>query len=699
MKATNYTLRVLSTGMLLFSSYALSMAQGVTLDWVKQLKGDGDYSVPHALTTDKMGNVYITGGFGGTVDFDPGPGTNPFTASGHADVFVLKQDTDGTVIWARQMGGSSESDRGRSIAVDDSGNVYTAGIFYETADFDPGTGNAFLYAASPGWSDIFISKLNADGEHVWAKSIGGLGADDVSTIAVDTAGYVYVYGSFSETVDFDPGQGTHLLTSASPAGFLLKLDATGNFVWVRQFSGPGILLPTSMAHAPSGNFYLLSSMMGGAVDFDPDTTNLSISPVGLMDFCVQKLDSSGKLVWVKHIAGTSPFSMGMGVKLAIDSQEHIFTSGILMLDALDFDPGPLAYPLSPAGSSDIFISKLDSAGGFLWAKASTGSAGSASEIYSLTTDVRGNVYASGMFKNTVDFSPGNPSATLIGANADINQSLLLKFNGAGDFNWAKAFSSQGHGAAGALGVDKHGSVFSTGYFSDSCDFDPGSGIANLFADGGVADIYIHKMICTDTSSSEISVTAPCDGYVFDDIRYTESGTYTRVTPNAAGCDSTITLQLTITPLEAFINVNGFVLGTTDTYESYQWLLNGAPITGATDSLYTLTENGRYQVVVTNDKGCTDTSDTYEVRNYTDIADPYPLADDIRIYPNPAQDIVFIQASFRVNAVLTDLSGRAMPTAQYGNSVRLDGCSAGVYFLRLTDENGRLLKVEKIIKEK
>lgn len=696
MAANIYNFKLLASCALLLPGFADVTAQGPALDWVKQLEGNGNYCAPHALTNDLMGNTYVTGGFGGTVDFDPGPGTNAYTASGHADVFVMKLNATGNVIWARQMGGSPESDRGRAIAVDDSGNVYTAGIFYETADFDPGSGNAFLYAASPGWSDIFISKLNAAGEYVWAKSIGGADADDVTSIKVDTAGNVYVYGSFSSTVDFDPGSGVYPLTSTSPGGFLLKLDASGNFGWVKQFSGPGILLPTSMAYAPSGNFYLLSSMMGGSVDFDPGTGDHSLSPAGLLDFCVQKLDSGGNLVWVKHITGTSPFSMGMGVSLAIDSAEQVFTAGILMLDALDFDPGPLVYPLSPSGLSDIFISKFDTAGNFVWAKASGGTPGSASEIYGLATDTRGNVYAAGMFKNTIDYAPGTAGATVSTANPETNEPVLLKFSSTGNFSWVSTFSSRGHGAASALGVDRHGSVFSTGYFTDSCDFDPGSGVTTLFADGALADIYIHKMICADTNASVLTETAPCEGYLFGDVRYTESGTYSRVTTNAAGCDSTITLHLTILPLEAHITVNGFILGTTASYETYQWLLEGAPIANATDSLYTVTQNGRYQVVVTNDKGCSDTSDIYEVRNYTSIADsPYRLK-QFRVYPNPAQDIVSVQAPVPLSLTLTDLSGRVVTHTQRDNSLRIHGCPAGVYLLQISDENGHLLQVEKLL---
>src|SRR5258705_4310265 len=138
-----------------------------TLSWAKQLGGianDEGYSI----AVDASGNVYTTGYFTGTVDFDPGPGTTNLTAIGLEDAFVLKMNAVGNIVWAKQFGGSS-SDFGRSIAVDASGNVYTTGGFNGTVDFDPGP--AIVNLSSAGGWDIFISKLNASGNFVWVKQL------------------------------------------------------------------------------------------------------------------------------------------------------------------------------------------------------------------------------------------------------------------------------------------------------------------------------------------------------------------------------------------------------------------------------------------------------------------------------------------------------------------------------------------------
>ncbi|MBI4946033.1 MAG: SBBP repeat-containing protein, partial [Bacteroidetes bacterium] len=163
--------------------------------------------------------------------------------------------------WAKSMGGT-DNDRGYSIAVDGSGNVYTTGVFTGTADFDPGAGNYPLTAAGvDGLSDIFISKLDASGNFVWAKRIGDTDNDRGYSIAVDGSGNVYTTGFFRGTVDFDPGAGSYPLTAAgSQEFFISKLDASGNFVWAISMSG--ISAGYSIAIDGSGYVYTTGLFWG-----------------------------------------------------------------------------------------------------------------------------------------------------------------------------------------------------------------------------------------------------------------------------------------------------------------------------------------------------------------------------------------------------------------------------------------------------
>ncbi|MDH3754852.1 MAG: hypothetical protein OEU32_13355 [Acidimicrobiia bacterium] len=116
-----------------------------------------------AVVVDGSGNVYSTGRFTGTVDFDPGPAMFNLTSAGSTDVFVSKLDSAGNLVWAVAMGGNGNNngDAGTGVAVDGSGNVYTTGNFEATADFDPGAGTANLTAV--GLEDAFVSKLDSTG--------------------------------------------------------------------------------------------------------------------------------------------------------------------------------------------------------------------------------------------------------------------------------------------------------------------------------------------------------------------------------------------------------------------------------------------------------------------------------------------------------------------------------------------------------
>jgi hypothetical protein len=186
------------------------------------------------VTVDGSGNVYTTGYFIGPTDFDPGPGVFQLTSAGSSETFVVKLDGAGNFIWARQLGGGS----GNSLAVDQSGNVFTTGIFFGAADFDPGPGVFNLDAA--GGDDIFVSKLDGAGNFVWARQVGSMKYEWAGGVALDASGSVYATGYFSDTVDFDPGPGMFPLSSAGDQDlFLSKLDDDGNFIWARSLGGSG----------------------------------------------------------------------------------------------------------------------------------------------------------------------------------------------------------------------------------------------------------------------------------------------------------------------------------------------------------------------------------------------------------------------------------------------------------------------------
>ena len=195
-----------------------------TFEWAKQFSvasGNGR-SGGRDIAVDGFGNAYVTGGFQGKVDFDPGTGSLLLTsARGSFDLFVSKLTPAGNLIWVRQVGGTG-TDVGSGIAVDGGNAVYLTGGFSGTVDFNPGAGIYNL--SSVDTYDIGVLKLHADGNFAWAVRTGGSDQFWARDIAVHPGGDVMVAGYFRGTADFDPGIGAYRRTSAGGNDtFLVKL--------------------------------------------------------------------------------------------------------------------------------------------------------------------------------------------------------------------------------------------------------------------------------------------------------------------------------------------------------------------------------------------------------------------------------------------------------------------------------------------
>jgi ribosomal protein S11 len=327
-----------------------AFAQDVEFAWAAGMGGTG-YDYGYGIAVDASGNVYTTGSFEGTADFDPGSGVSNLTSAGDNDVFVRKLDASGNFLWARSMGGTG-SDRAWGIAVDASGSVYTTGYFRNTADFDPGAGVFNLTSA--GSTGVFVQKLDTDGNFLWVKQMGGTSSDYGYAIAVDASGNVYTTGSFRDTVDFDPGSGVSNLTSAGDNDvFVSKLDASGNFLWARSMGGTGSDRAWGIAVDASGSVYTTGYFRNTA-DFDPGAEVSNLTSAGDNDVFVSKLDASGNFLWARSMGGTGS---DRGGGIAVDASGIVYTTGWFS-STVDFDPGAGTVNLTSAGARDIFVQKL-----------------------------------------------------------------------------------------------------------------------------------------------------------------------------------------------------------------------------------------------------------------------------------------------------------------------------------------------------
>jgi hypothetical protein len=609
------------------------------LVWAKSF-GGSSYDQANFTSVDASGNVITSGIFSGTVDFDPGIGTVNLTSNGGYDFFIQKLTSSGNLVWAKSYVNVAFVYPSFS-ASDGSGNVFTSGVFKGTVDFDPGPGTVNL-TSNGGNYDVFIQKLTSSGNLVWAKSFGGASLNEVTSISVDASGNVYTTGRFAGTVDFDPGSGTVNLTSnGSYDVFIQKLTSSGNLVWAKSFGGPNYELPNSISLDRWGNVYN-TGIFGGTVDFDPGLGTVNLTSNGGNDVYVQKLTSSGNLVWAKSFGGTFP---DMGQSISLDASGNVYTTGYFQ-GTVDFDPGSGTVNLTSNGVSDVFIQKLTSSGNLVWAKSFGGS--SSDMATSISVDASGNVYTTGSFAGTADFDPGssiinltsNGSADVFiqkltssgnlvwaksfgGTNYDYMNSVSIDSSGniytLGDFQgtidldpdsgtvyltsnggrdvfiqkltsfgnlvWAKSFGGSSSERGRSITLDDFGNIYTTGNFSGIVDFDPDSGILNLISNG--TDVFIQKLTnCNFTTGTDIQTA--CDSYTWiNGVTYTSSNNTARDTlTNAQGCDSIVTLNLTINNSTTGVDVQ-------TACDSYTWI-NGVTYTSS---------NNTATDTLTNSQGC------------------------------------------------------------------------------------------------
>lgn len=363
--------------------------------WAKGFGGtwlDNTYS----NAVDASGNVLTVGNFSGIVDFDPGIGVYNLTSTGSgAGIFVVKLDANGNFIWAASLGGQMSDDCGAAITVDALGNVFSSGNFSSTSDFDPGASTYTLNCM--GNSDIYISKLDLNGNFVWAKSIGDASYEYCYSMVSDGSANIYLTGRYGGTVDFDPGPSVNNLISQAEDIYILKLDQNGIYVWSKSIGGSLMDIGYSIALDGLGNVYTTGFFIG-TVDFDPNAGVFNLTSSGNPDAFISKLDNNGIFLWAKSFGG-SGYDYGNGIK--VDAIGNVYSTGYYEAVS-DFDPNGGFFSLTSVGCTDIFVSKLDMNGNFIWAKSAGGSGCERGNAISISSNA---VYVGGHFELTCDFNP------------------------------------------------------------------------------------------------------------------------------------------------------------------------------------------------------------------------------------------------------------------------------------------------------
>jgi hypothetical protein len=301
--------------------------------------------------------------------------------------------------------------------------------------------------------------------YFWTRRMGGAGIDSGSDIVPDSAGNVYVTGSFNGLVDFqmDFG-GTDLKNSAGGYDiFVAKINTDGSYGWTRRMGGTGVDQGRGIAMDVSGNVFV-TGRFSSSVNFSSDFGGTdSKTSAGSDDIFVTKINADGTYGWTRRMGGTS---LDEAYDTATDGAGNIFVTGRFG-STVDFAADFGSTDIKTAQSADVFVTRINSDGSYGWTRRMGGTGGAFA--FGIATDVSGNVFVTGDFYSTVDFRAdfgGTDSKTSAGQN-DI---FVTKINADGTYAWTRRMGGTSLDYGYDITTDVSGNILMTGGFMSTVNF-------------------------------------------------------------------------------------------------------------------------------------------------------------------------------------------------------------------------------------
>ncbi len=741
-------------------SYSGSLILDPGLGWGTYFGGSGMEGMNGTmfLCTEKTApyNLYFTSETEST-DRIATTGAHQTTLKGSTDAFLAKMTPEGKLLWSTYFGGS-EDDISTSVSPDKFGNVYIAGSTTSSGIATPGAHNTVYHGGPYGGFNTYMAAFDSSGRLKWATYYGMAGGDsEPAYVAAGSDGSVYLCSSTQESAGIStPGAFKERVndTWGVNSAFVVRFDSTGKRIWGTYYGGAGTsggtdgytLTEGGMALDEEDNIFIFGSADAGT-NFDFAGGHQPKHAGGSYDCFLGKLDKDGKHQWGTYW-GTTDEDRARAV--CTDHDGNVYVS----LLTLGFDNLGTAGTSRPMvmGSEfmgDFALAKFNASGKQEWCTYIGPEKGPAL-VGKMSVDACNNLYLCGYSMGLSDIKP-TPDALqpdflpMTGSTFGYNGVLYRYASMDGTLQYSTFYGPSATQPA-ALTTDPVGTVYMSGIsmmMSDSGIATEGAYQTKLYGD---MDMFVSQflnieidpgfsdtLVCVEgtfelpfvtagvyKTGNEVSVEMSdlpgefsyTNPVIIGTVSATGSGTMTCTLPSTAragevyrirlrasdpevigSCWRTITVRQNGEPAE--INIDKTKLGTTQTYVSYQWYFNGEPIPGATDSTYIVTENGDYSVVVKEENGCIDSSNVYTVNNLA-ISSKDRLQAGILVYPNPVNNNLYIKSGKPYHLVLSDIAGRRLLQSD-DKVISLKDLADGTYMIELSDQRGRVVWREKIVK--
>jgi hypothetical protein len=450
--------------------------------WARTWGNNTNYAKALDVVFDKSNNIWVSGYFGGTVDFDPATGVVERTSVGTKNASLCKYDSMGNFLDVIVWGDGAEEIIPHTFEFDTVGNIWIWGIYNGTVDFDPGLSVYELTSSGYSYWSMFLLKLTANGDFIRAESLGG-GFECPAKILIDDDNYIYLTGRSNSSVDFDFGPDEHEIWGS----FLVKYDSQMNYLWGALIED-GTAKCYDAALGLDNNIYLTGYYKGWA-HFNPGPDEILLEAEGADDVFLVRYDRTGQFLDMMHFGGTD-YDWGIGVN--VDSTGSVYLSG-RFADVVDFDPGPGTYELVADSSVNMFLCKYSPNYDFIWAKNWSGTlSGPYVWLQEMDLEISADdsVYVTGTFKNTSDFDTGQGTYFLTSQGVD--DFYITKHDPDGTWQWAQSWGADSTDLSYFLASDANNSIYVSGSFDSTVDFNPGPGIEE-FSANAYNDAFMMKL--------------------------------------------------------------------------------------------------------------------------------------------------------------------------------------------------------------